>query len=261
MNRNLLTLCALALLAGPAIATPAQADESTQAALSTLSRAMDTLTKMQTLLDGIQKRSQQASGTTPTPYPSGNAVAASGIDIQPKANHSLSQDMNELQGNNLKGLPQGDQKFAGVSFTIGPKVVRLRGAHAQGMPERVEGIPVGAVVGRLHFLHATGYNLNQATEVASYIVHYEDGTSERIPILYGEDIHDWWGAMDPPDLKRARVAWKGSNTAAGSNQMAIALYDRVWVNPHPEKRVSSIDLISRNTECDPFLAAISVEKP
>ena len=257
MNRIRL---ALMLAAGLSAAIPARTDQACQDALATIDRATDTLTKMQALLDGIGRGREQAAaiGAPGTAADRGAYVL---IDMQSKANHALAQDMNELQGNNLKGVPQGEQRLAGPFFKIGPKIIRLRGAHALTMPDKVEGIPVEAPVSRLHLLHGTGYNVSEGTEIGAYIVHFGDGATERIPIIYGQDIHNWWIAQDQADLKRARVAWKGTNSAAASSQMSIALFDRVWVNPHPEKQVHSIDFVSRNTECDPFLLAVSVEKP
>jgi hypothetical protein len=262
MDRIRLTVLSLALPACLLAALPARTDQACQAALATISRATDTLTKLQDQLAAIETRRQQAPSATVTapgaPEKQGSFVF---IDLQPKANHALAQDQHDTEGNNLKGVPQGEQKLAGVSYKIGPRMVHLRGAHAMDLPEKVEGIPIGTAVSRLHFLHGNGYNLDSNTEIGAYLVHYADGTSERIPLLYGEDIHDWWGASDLQNLKRARIAWKGTNPAADSNQMSIYLYALDWINPHPDKPIRSLDIISRNTECDPFLVALSVEKP
>jgi len=186
------------------------------------------------------------------------------VDLQPKANQKLADDLHESQGNNLAKVPTGEQKLADVSFKIGEKMVHLKGIHSPAAPEKVEGIKVGAKLDRLHILHSTGYGnepaVNDGTEIGAYVVHYADGTTERVPILYGEDLRDWWVLPDRPAVKRAKVAWEGTNAAAEGMGAKIRLYRVEWTNPHPEKEVATIDMLSKGLECDPFLVALTLEK-
>src|SRR5262249_34261894 len=112
------------------------------------------------------------------------------IDLQPKANQKLADDLHDTTGNNLAKVPMGEQTLEGVKFKIGEKMIHLKGAHALGAPEKVEGIKLGAKFDRLHILHATGYGdgVADGTEIGAYVVHYADNTTERIPIVYGEDL-------------------------------------------------------------------------
>src|SRR5687768_15890302 len=64
------------------------------------------------------------------------------IDLQPKANHRLVDDLGERMGNNLANVPRGEQKLGDATFNIGEKLIRLRGIRAADLPAKVEGIPV-----------------------------------------------------------------------------------------------------------------------
>jgi len=189
------------------------------------------------------------------------------VDLQPKANHKLADDLHpDSEGNHLGAVPQGEQKLGDVRFKIGEKLIHLRGAHVPDLPEKVEGIKVDATFDRLHVLHSTGYGegsdppLEDGTEIGAYVLRYADGTSAKMMIRYGEDLRDWWDWPDRTELKRARVAWLGTNPAAEGNGRKVRLFSVVWDNPHPTKPVATIDFLSNNTECDPFLVALTLEK-
>ena len=65
--------------------------------------------------------------------------------------------------------------------------------HAQGqlgpeLPRAVKGIKVQARGNRLHVLHAAGNVATPGTMIGAYLVHYTDGSNERIPIVYGAPV-------------------------------------------------------------------------
>jgi hypothetical protein len=189
------------------------------------------------------------------------------VDLQAQANQKLSDDLHNTEGNNLAKVPQGEQKLGETRFKIGEKMIHVRGeAGAPDAPTKVEGIPVKAKFDRLHILHSTGYGegmetpFEDGTEIGAYVVRYDDKSTERIPIVYGEDLRDWWDWPNRPDTKRAKVAWTGANTASENSQRQIRLFEVIWNNPHPEKEVATIDMESKETVCDPFLVALTLEK-
>jgi hypothetical protein len=188
------------------------------------------------------------------------------LDIQDKANAELNADQGNYEGNNLKEVPRGEQTLAEARFKVGEKFIHIRGDKEPDLPEKVEGIKVDSAFEKLHILHSTGHGEGMGMEedgkeVGAYVVHYADKTEARIPIIYGQDLRDWWDWPERPDVTRAKVAWKGDNPAATQNQRKVRLYAVVWPNPHPDKTVATIDYVSGNTLCDPFLIALSLENP
>lgn len=43
--------------------------------------------------------------------------------------------------------------------------------------------------------------------------------------------------------------------------MMIRLFDLAWTNPHPEKEIATLDMLSAGKDCDPFLVAVTVVGP
>ncbi|HEV3165330.1 MAG TPA: hypothetical protein VGZ22_14985 [Isosphaeraceae bacterium] len=194
------------------------------------------------------------------------------VDLQPKGNHALKDDMGpQFPGNNLESLPKGEQKLEGTPFKIGEKMIRLKGAdEADELPDSVEDIKVGAVFKTLYILQATEYSINDDAddkEIGAYVVHYADKTEERIPIVYGQHLQDWWGYPGLAEVTDAKVAWTGTNKGADSfaeennvDGIKIRLFSSSWTNPHPEKEVATIDFTSKKTQCKPFVVALTTEK-
>ena len=87
------------------------------------------------------------------------------IDLQAQGNKEL---MSNFAGgdetNVLKGFPTGEKKFGDVTFVVSKKLIMLGSTAQMGDPEKVEGIPVGRIAHRLHFLHANGYGGGPNTE-------------------------------------------------------------------------------------------------
>jgi hypothetical protein len=160
-------------------------------------------------------------------------------------------------GNDLHRLPRGLRALDGLYFQVAEDIVHLVGTMAPDLPREVKGIKVQSSGRKLHFLHAVQYGVNPGTEVGAYVAHYADGSSVRIPLVYGRDLVNWWFDEVP---SAARIVWTGSNDALEMNQIQhIRLFALTWTNPHPEKEIASLDCISLGTMCDPFMVAVTLE--
>ncbi len=193
------------------------------------------------------------------------------IDLGSKANREITDNLGSgLEGNNLADLPTGEQTLEGLKFKIGPGLIQLGSTLLANAPDKVEGIAVGKKVTKLHVLHATCWGRNEGTPrfvengtlIGQYIVHYDDKSEEGIPIVYGEDVRDWFFDEDDPEPTRGKVVWKGDNAFAKDVNCRIRLYALEWKNPKPERQVVRIDYTSRKEEtaAAPFCVAISVEE-
>jgi hypothetical protein len=201
------------------------------------------------------------------------------IDLQPKANHKLADPMGSgREGNDLKELPTGERTIAGIRFKIGEGFIQLHSELLQDQkPKEVTGIKVGQKFARLHLLHATGYGNGTAvgkepdpndalyvadgTKIAEYRVHYQDGKTETVPVVYGEDVRDWWFSKTTKGTTRGKVAWKGDNEVAKATASRIRLFRGTWENPRPDVRVTSIDYVKvGDNPATPFCVSMTVER-
>jgi hypothetical protein len=111
----------------------------------------------------------------------------------------------------------------------------------------VRGIPAGRSADALFFLHAfirtsewrPRRNSDQPPVVFQYTVHYGDGKSARVPVLYGRGA-DHWISGSPSGLKDAALAWAAPFPGSGGDQAVV--FQLQWNNPRPEEEVQSIDL-------------------
>ncbi len=201
------------------------------------------------------------------------------VNLKPYANQKRADNFGSgREGNDLKALREGGFTADGVSFKIGEGVVHL-GSKLLGTekPNKVEGIKVGQSGVKVHILHATGYGNGQTigeegkegdplfvadgTKIAEYKVRYDDGSTASIPVVYGQDVRDWWFTEKSKGVTRGKVAWQGDNELAKELRSRLRLYLTSWTNPHPEKRIASIDYVKvqEDSPATPFCVAITLE--
>ncbi len=166
-------------------------------------------------------------------------------------------------GNDLSELPRGIHKLDGIDFDLRGLIQLGRDGigNVRGpFPEAVKSIKVGLRCRRLHFLQGTGFVDSEGRQIGSYVVHYANGTVAEIPIVYGEDVRDWWAyPQSAKQTKRATVAWRGENKATKANGFGLQLFHRAWDNPHQEVKIESIDFKVGAGRSIPFLVAITAE--
>ena len=74
-------------------------------------------------------------------------------------------------------------------------------------------------------------------------------------------MRDWWNWDRGRPVTRGWVVWTGSNLVTDEYEVTLRLYLGLWENPHPAKKVESIDFLSTNdTICAPFCVAMTVEE-
>ena len=99
------------------------------------------------------------------------------------------------------------------------------------------------------------------TPLGEYRFHYKDGTTLAMPIVYGEDLRDWWNTDGGKPTARGNIAWLGENWCASREGCRLRLYLGVWDNPRPDRDVLCLDYLSRaDTACAPFCVAMTVEE-
>jgi hypothetical protein len=183
------------------------------------------------------------------------------VDLDRRGTDDLA-DGPGLGGNDLSALPRGIHKLGDTYFRIGEEMIHVQGQMRADLPQSVKGIEVRARGEILHFLHAVQYGVESSELIGAYVIRYADGTSERIPLVCGGNFHDWWSFdSSPREATGAKIAWTGSNESTGMNKgIKLHLFDLAWTNPHPEKEIASLDVLSAGKQPDPFLVAVTVQR-
>ncbi len=167
--------------------------------------------------------------------------------------------------NNLAGLPAGRQTYDGVRFNVAGIIQLASGNDVtqtnNPYPGTVEGIPVNRACHQVHLLHGTTQGVDDQTVVASLVLHYADGTTGKLDIVYGRQVYDWWfkGTADVPLAGNTTVAWVGENPEAKHEGYRIRVFKSSFANPKPDKRIDTVDYVSALTPSAPFLLALTVE--
>jgi hypothetical protein len=101
-------------------------------------------------------------------------------------------------------------------------------------------------------------------EIAGWLVwNYEDGRSEKVPIVYGEETARFWGsAAQIRDEKDFLIpVWDSHESEQDvGEERWLRIYRQSWQNPLPEVKVATLDFISnRDCSASPFLLAINIQ--
>lgn len=187
-------------------------------------------------------------------------TSANLIDLSAWYNAGFDESLDAPSATNtLSVLPRGVQNFRGTPFDVRGQIQLASRKLAESKatyPEGVTGIAIRRACRRLVFLHASRRGIAaDGIEIGSYVIHYEDGTKQVMPLIYGENVYDWWiSRSESEGAKKVEVAWTGKHEAS-----AIRLIKARWNSPFPERRIATIDFHSAMTDAAPFLVAVTAE--
>ncbi len=188
------------------------------------------------------------------------------LDLQPVGNLRLDQIVHGTSDQQAhwkplledRGQDNPTMNLNGIPYEIGPQLIQLARKEVPELPTKVTGIACDQHVDKLHILHTAAWaGVRVGTKIGEYRLNYEEGSSEVLPIVVGENIREWTFPFEN-DLPKARVAWQKGYK---QNYRIISLYHVIWENPHPEKKVATIDVVSSETSSSPFCVAMTVESP
>ena len=195
------------------------------------------------------------------------------VDLQPCANVKRGDSLGSgVSGNNLAQLPGGEQTFDGITFKVEDGILHLGSMILDAKPEKISDIKVDAKCTKLHFLHATCFGggpnqegsplwVKDGTTIGEYRLTFEDKTTVGIPIVYGQDVRDWFYVEGEPGIERGKIAWSGTNERAPEVGAKIRIYQTTWKNTNPDKKIVSIEYLGKKSETPaaPFCVAITLE--
>jgi hypothetical protein len=206
------------------------------------------------------------------------APEAATINLKPWLNAALADSLGghaDTNRNNLSELPRGIHVFDGIPFDVEGRL-QLMGRKWPDLttvfPVRARNIEIGRKCSRLHLLHgASGITPDLAGNgIARLVLHYADGSSERISIAAGAQVLDWWGPIyqtgadqDVCQLSSpgSQLAWAGANPCIKQKEpeLSLRLYQSTFDNPRPDLEITTIDYVSTVTDAAPFLVGLTLE--
>jgi len=186
------------------------------------------------------------------------------VDLSDHYNAALNETWHKggMSNNTLKDLPRGIQTLGGTSFDI-RGIVQLSGQQAERelsvqFPEEVANITVQQKGQNVHFLHACGWQSPEGTSIGAFVIHYSNGQTRSVPIIYGVDVQDWWMSEQFSSDSKPNVVWTGKNHSTPDGP-PLGAFKTTWVNPLPDVEIDHIDYQSAMMNSAPFLIAITVE--
>jgi len=199
------------------------------------------------------------------PIPPRSEEATPGmVDLSDHYLNSLDDEIHAKPGNTLSKLPQGVQAFQETQFDV-RGVIQLAGKDSLQItgvvyPKAVKGIRVHHKGQQLHFLHAAAWNPEDGNlEIGQYVLHYANGESRSIPILYQANVSDWWVRPHDKPLAGAQVAWEGTNPRTQEMGYLLRLFKYTCANPLPDIEIETMDFASKLVHSAPMLVAVTVE--
>ena len=158
-------------------------------------------------------------------------------------------------------IPVGDVVLAEIPFEIRESILLTHGYIRDGKSGFYPGLPQKVTVGvegkanYLAFLHTALFQFNafrwgnNEAVAGEYRVRYDDGTTERLPVTLGGNIRNH-GSSPAEELAFERPAL----VSDGRTVLSACC----WENPHPNKPIRSIEVISiEDTTTSIALFAIS----
>ncbi len=183
------------------------------------------------------------------------------VDLGPYYNFALSEEIHGKPENTIP-IPVGMSEYAGVLIDSRGLIqlasnVSLKNSHIE-YPKEITGIAVNHLADSLCFLHSSAWASETGTDVVSIVVNYEDGQKQTISIKNQIDVEDWWfhpaNSVIPPNTQ---VAWEGTNKRVEELGLSLKLYLYTWVNPLPQIKITSLDLISSMNDTGYMLFGLS----
>jgi hypothetical protein len=160
-------------------------------------------------------------------------------------------------------VPRGSQTFANVPLEIGGTMCLWGERNANNglkFPEQITGILVARKFETLYVCHAAFFEGKSGTPVCEIVLRYDDGTTASDTIVCGEDARDWFAnrAEAPlgPSSPRSTLAWDGDGKA-GERTQPIRFCLTAIANPHPDKEVTALDLVSSKSQSAACILAIT----
>jgi hexosaminidase len=189
------------------------------------------------------------------------------FDLRPYYNRRLSDNdkksgwANYGPGLDLSSFPYEKENFGETRFLTGKNASTNGAIILSGIMNPPGNFPASinlkmeaSTLKEMHFLLCTIFRTNDYKEVGEIIFLYSDGEKESMKLIYGRNI---FAFNDVRSSRDAGIAWEGLS----KNKTKVALWDLCWKNPHPEKKITSVTIISNNTEVSPVLFSVTgVEK-
>jgi hypothetical protein len=184
------------------------------------------------------------TGSIPPPpaepvYKRINISGKANMDIWDKGRKGVFtwMDAGRSSGNDMRGLPVGEQRFHNIPFrVIDPEKNNRRAAVAvstkPGFPAQVE-IPVNDSASSVYLLHSSSDNIPGTVAGAMRFV-YNDGTVASQYLFKGKEVTNWWFSSLEND--HAGVAWFGPNPKSTKVGVCWAAID----NPYPKRKISKL---------------------
>jgi len=138
------------------------------------------------------------------------------------------------------------------------KAIVLSGREGDGLPISPVTIPLNIRANALTMLHVTSRPKNvkkytrtdhvkHTPKIGEYIIHYMDGSTANIPLIYRVNIVDWNAPLSGIDCRKVLYG----HDAAGN---FVSFVKSKWVNPSPEKVIRNI--VFRSFMCDGIAPAL-----
>ncbi len=166
------------------------------------------------------------------------------------------------EGEPVQGLPEGALRFGCIAFTVRPeRALRLE-------PGGEATIAVGREARALYLLHAAELLDREAVvedfkdpstwagvPIAEYVVSYESGETETIPVRYGMELRD-----PEEGWCRAPIAY----SSLGVHPMTcdaegLHLYAMQWRNPRPDDAIASVTVRQLDAPARVVLAGMAAQ--
>ena len=124
-------------------------------------------------------------------------------------------------------------------------------------------VEVGQRCRTLHFLQATeGDPRINGSTVARWVIHYADGSTREWPVLYGEQVRDWWWwpEQEPLEANQATIAWRGRASLWNlPGNRGVRLFKASWTNPQPDLEITRLEYRIGETALKPLVVAVTAE--
>jgi hypothetical protein len=154
-----------------------------------------------------------------------------------------------LEEGGLAALPKGVQAYDRAAFDV-RGMIRLAGQKPSAHSDAVKAIAIHHKAEKIDFLHGAAGTVEEDTLIGDYVLHYANGETKKIPLVYGRNIKNSFDGNSGYVLTDAVTAWTDE---------AVQVFKYTAYNPLPGSEVKTMDFISSNAPAAPFLIAITGE--